>query len=102
MKTLIEAPGWQDFIITHTTNVVKASNGKDIKFIDEENKWAEYRGSVTEVVFYEDEYVEGCKTGNAKRINLKVEAILRLADKIRQINSTTTNELYIPDDNLPW
>lgn len=101
MKTIITGDGWQDYIVSHEVEVVRI--GGNPKFIDEANGIAEHKGNVTSIVFYEDEYSDGGKTGNAKRIELNTKTILILADKIREINSTVSNHTYKKEtDDLPW
>lgn len=101
MKIIIERDGWQDFVITQDSRVVKINNGNNIKYTDEPNGIAEYTRYVKDIYFYEDEYSDGGKTGNAKRIILKKEHILALADKIREIEKEVFEDIYVPDE-LPW
>lgn len=99
MKTIVSNRLWQDFIIDSDCRAVKINNGKDVKFIDEPNGIAEHYRFVKEVYFYEDEYVDSGRTGKAVRVNLNVEHILMLADKIREINAEKFNDIYTPDDD---
>lgn len=96
MKTILTTHGQHDFIISHHNHVMN-DKGRTI-FTDEPNKIAKHSGYVNDVVFYDHDFDEcGIKLPTARRIELNVTAILALADKIREIFKTVTEEVYEPE-----
>lgn len=94
MKKLLSVSN-KDFIITTSTNVVYENNLP--KWINEESKLAEYKGIVTSICFYEDEYKEGYPTNEAKKIFIDVESIKKLYAEIEQVEAFRCEETYYKD-----
>jgi hypothetical protein len=100
MKTLINGLS-KDFIIDHTSRVVKQKEDwRTPEWVDEKNGIAKFTTSVNNIIFYEDEYCEGVRTGKSQRIELAPKDIIALAEKIKEINSVCIEDIYVSDDEI--
>lgn len=94
MKTLLTENN-RDYIIEETTIHMLNESGK-IDYTDEANKLANYKGKISSIWFYEDEYDENGRTGKASKVLLDVDSIKKLYDLIIQIENKRTVEAYYP------
>lgn len=100
MKTIIEKSGWQDIVIEQDSIVVLDKN--EPKYINEQQGIAEFKRFVKNIYLYQHEYKGSVKTDKAIQVVLNKEQILMLADKIRQIEKETFEDIYVKSDDLPW
>jgi hypothetical protein len=90
MKTILNAG--RDFIINETTSPVYVNNEPD--YIDDNKKLANYKGCVSSIVWYEDEYKDGYPTGKAVKLQIHPDEIKKLHAYILEVESRKSVEEY--------
>ncbi len=99
MKTLLET-GAHDFIIDQYYRVEKdPENWREAKYVDKIAGTAKHNNFVSSIMLYVNERdISGNLTGRATKLELVPQAILELAEKIKEINKSSFIAIVDPDD----
>lgn len=97
MKILLSDSG-QDFIIEKLTKVAYVEGRID--YVDKDKNIAVHAGYVNSIHFYEDEYVDGGRTGRAIRHSISAESVKKLYQIIKEIEKERTEEKYFNYDSF--